>query len=44
MIQLKDCLIATAGLVMLIPAVARLNALDADSILAERRRPRALRP
>ena len=31
MIQLKHCLIATAGLVMLITAVARLNALDADS-------------
>ena len=31
MIQLKHCLIATAGLVMLITAVPRLNALDPDS-------------
>ena len=31
MIRLKHCLIATAGLVMLMTAVARLNALDADS-------------
>ena len=30
MIRLKHCLMATAGLVMLITAVARLNALDAD--------------
>ncbi len=29
MIQLKRCLIATAGLVMLVTAVARLNALNA---------------
>ena len=32
MSQLKHCLMATAGLVMLITAVARLNALNGDGI------------
>ena len=32
MIQLKHCLVATAGLIMLIAAVARLNALNAFGI------------
>ena len=32
MIQLKHCLVATAGLIMLIAAVARLNALNASGI------------
>ena len=46
MIRLKHCLMATAGLVHLVTAVARLNALDAGgkSMSAARRRPCALQP
>ena len=47
-IRLKPCLIAIGGLVMLIAAVARLNALDADAPKPAwprgRRRSRALQP
>jgi hypothetical protein len=36
MFQLKHCLLATAGLVMLVTAVVRLNALDADGSSSNR--------